>query len=353
MAPRKGTIPPNKKFTSEAHVKNVLQAYRSGLSTNRIAVQLGCSRTTIGRVLADAGEPLRFSRPAAALTEMAVRLYSRMSGVEVARLCNTTPTTIYGRLKKAGVVRRHWTEYGHGSDCDHEYFDRIDTEEKAYWLMMINADGCVTAYNDLVLSLQASDAHHVERFRKAISAHSAHVHIDKRPQRKLIHGKVFWTRHASLTISSPHMVAMLIRRGIVPNKTGRTVMPTGIPKRLLRHAWRGGVDGDGWVTLGSPSGDRISQAVIGFTGDRAIVESWREFCSRYSGTRAAVQPNHQIWRFCVTDSHAVLIGRKLYEGASLFLDRKYAAFQRILAEYSQRRDFWGNPTRAARATGLV
>jgi hypothetical protein len=34
-------------------------------------------------------------------------------------------------------------------------------------------------------------------------------------------------------------------------------------------------------------------------------------------TRAGIQPNHDIWRFSVTDSYAINVASLLYEGANL------------------------------------
>ena len=50
------------------------------------------------------------------------------------------------------------------------YFDSIDTEEKAYWLGFLFADGAITQYNhsyDIELSLKIDDKEHVEKFAKA------------------------------------------------------------------------------------------------------------------------------------------------------------------------------------------
>ena len=352
MAPRRGSLPPNKKFTRPIEIAEIKRLRATGLSTNRIGTEIGCHKATVKRVLIENGVPLGFFRPGPELTTAAIELYARMSGVEAARLCNTTPTTIYERLRKAGIERRSGTEYAQGTDCNHEYFDMIDTAEKAYWLYFLNADGCVTERGELVLALMASDAHHVEKFRQAIGAISANVSVDERPKRKVIHGKVSWTKQARLTITSPRMAQALAGYGVIPKKTGRTVMPTGVPDRLISHGWRGAVDGDGWIALAKGSGKRRPQAMIGFTGDRPVVESWQEFCLKYVPTKASIQPNHSVWKFTVTDSFAIGIGGVLYRDASLFLERKREQFERILDAYRQRTDRWGNPSKVARMIGL-
>ena len=168
MAPRKGSIPGNKLFTSPAEIGKIIRLYRSTASINKVGLKLGCHKAVIRRILREQDEPLRFFRPRPELTNDVVRLYKDMTGPEVARLLNTTPTTIYARLRKAGESVRKCSEYAHGTDCYHEYFDILDTQEKVYWLFILLTDGCVTDDGEIILSLMASDAYHVERFRQAI-----------------------------------------------------------------------------------------------------------------------------------------------------------------------------------------
>ena len=347
MAPKRGTIPVNKLFTRSESARRVIRLYLSGLSINNVGLIVGCHKAVIRRILEENNISIRFSRPGPELTIQVKELYKTMSGVAVAEFLNITPTTVYGRLEKAGIPRRGCSEYAYGTECDHEYFDQIDTEQKAYWLYMLNADGCITDDGDVVLSLRASDAHHVERFRQAIRAMSVRVHIDEKPKKKVIHGRVCWTKHASLAVHSPRMVDALLKHGILPRKTGRTITPIGVPAKLMRHGWRGAVDGDGWVAMSNGSGRRNPQAIIGLTGDWDFVAGWAAFVRKHAPTIAGIQPNHNIWKFAVTDSFAITIGQVLYDGATVMLERKHEQFLRILKSYAGRADRWEHPTAAA------
>ena len=56
---------------------------------------------------------------------------------------------------------------------DESFFDNIDTEEKAYWLGFMYADGCVnTSSNSFELSLKEEDYDHIVKFKNAL--HSEH-----------------------------------------------------------------------------------------------------------------------------------------------------------------------------------
>ena len=48
-------------------------------------------------------------------------------------------------------------------------FEKIDTEEKAYWLGFLYADGSVGSKDDRIeLGLAEKDFHHIEKFRDFI-----------------------------------------------------------------------------------------------------------------------------------------------------------------------------------------
>ena len=64
-------------------------------------------------------------------------------------------------------------------EFDFNYFENIDTEEKAYWLGFLYADGCVTP-NTVRVELQASDKKHIEKFREAVQANIKNFIIEKK-----------------------------------------------------------------------------------------------------------------------------------------------------------------------------
>ena len=66
------------------------------------------------------------------------------------------------------------------------YFDSIDTEEKAYWLGFLFADGAVTQYNhsyDIELSLKIDDKEHVEKFAKTLNYENSTIYLKRKYER--------------------------------------------------------------------------------------------------------------------------------------------------------------------------
>ena len=319
---KNGNYPANKKFLDKARV---LALYESGLSTNKIAKLLGCHKSLVSKLLKDEGL-LRYRRMNPEQQAEMVRQYQAgESGPVVAKRFGTTAPAVYLALDRAGVERRTVADYDYEEpNIQHDFFDSIDTEEIAYWLGFITGDGCVTRSDEIVLSLSAKDADHVELWRATIGS-NATCSVLSRPKQ---FGKYEWgCGTARVTIRSRRLAAALAEKGVVPAKTGQTTYPSGIPDDLEPHFWRGLVDADGTLFWGRKSpGER--QFVLSLTGDRPIVARFRDFCCRRVPTKAHIQPNGpSIVKFSVTDSYAMAIARVLYAGAKIALARKLAIFQ--------------------------
>jgi hypothetical protein len=124
-----------------------------------------------------------------------------------------------------------------------DMFDVIDTEEKAYWLGFIYADGCVNKeMTELSIGLSAVDAKHLEKFRDAISPGKP-VYRDTRiaewkGNKKLSHKATLsiWSRKISLSLHDA---------GVSKERQEPEKLFVAIPDRLFCHWLRGYFDGDG------------------------------------------------------------------------------------------------------------
>lgn len=117
-------------------------------------------------------------------------------------------------------------------------FETIDTEEKAYWLGFLYADGSVgSADNRIELGLAEKDVGHIEKFRNFIGIPNK---ISYRPS----------TKSYRYSFRSIPCKTDLIKQGCVPKKSLILEFPTEqqVPKELIRHFIRGYFDGDGWFT---------------------------------------------------------------------------------------------------------
>lgn len=118
------------------------------------------------------------------------------------------------------------------------YFSKIDTEEKAYWLGFLYADGCVHS-NSYEISVNITDKEHVKKFQKAIEAtnHKITVTNDKR-----------WENAKTLyqfSIKDKQLHEDLIKWGCIPQKSLKIDKIPNIPRDFVSHFIRGYFDGDG------------------------------------------------------------------------------------------------------------
>lgn len=117
-------------------------------------------------------------------------------------------------------------------------FEVIDTEEKAYWLGFLYADGYVSLKeNKIELSLSTQDLTHIEKFRDFMK----------------IKNKISYRKNTNsyrISFRSIKCKEDLINKGCVPNKSLTLSFPNNekVPSNLIRHFIRGYFDGDGWFT---------------------------------------------------------------------------------------------------------
>jgi intein-encoded DNA endonuclease-like protein len=120
------------------------------------------------------------------------------------------------------------------------YFQEINSEEKAYWLGFLFADGNIYK-TQMTLKLQKSDKEHLESFKKALaSEHPIHDVFDSGYE------------YSSFFIGSKKLVEDLYNLKMTPRKTWTLEFPN-IKKSLIRHFIRGYFDGDGCLYVGKRS----------------------------------------------------------------------------------------------------
>ena len=131
-----------------------------------------------------------------------------------------------------------------------DFFEIIDSEEKAYFLGLLFTDGNVSFDKNgkrspqIRLQLKISDIEILEKFRETLNINSNLIY-DKRAKKESI----------TLSIRNKKLADDLSKYGIVPNKTYLTKhLPKNIPQELLCHFLRGLLDGDGSIYKETKSG---------------------------------------------------------------------------------------------------
>lgn len=190
----------------------------------------------------------------------------------------------------------------------HCFFDNIDTEQKAYWLGFLTADGNV--YGTRVqVNLTEKDLPHLQSFASDVCCENPIRHTVKLGRGETVYHGV------ALAFRSRHMVGSLGLYNVVPRKSA-VATPWNGPAHLMRHYWRGLVDGDGWV-VGTKRG-----LILGLCGTKAICEGFADFIEPVVGKRVVARPYRGIYVVVVAHRMARSVASLLYEGALRALPRK-------------------------------
>ena len=205
------------------------------------------------------------------------------------------------------------------------YFDEITTQEQAYWLGFIAADGGVVINAKtyaLRFELAECDAEQVQLFAQAMGS-----------------DKPLWHRRgcAGISLDSWRLVESLGRIGITQRKSA-TVQPWDGPADLMPHYWRGLFDGDGSIYR---VGSRTDWC-LNICGSSACVEGFADWAKPIAGSRAKprrVREGATCWAWAVTGGRKPqLLAEALYADATVALARKQELATQLRAvDYDARR----------------
>ena len=192
---------------------------------------------------------------------------------KVAEKYNMSRTSVTRYAKRYELYNKKFTRTKTNT-INEDYFDIIDTSNKAYWLGFIMADGNIYHYKDsnkiqFELKIQESDSELIEKFAKDIGF----------PLEKIYHRvrerKGTPTYSVGLRSYNERFCKNLIKHGIVDQKSVKETFPS-LPAELKKDFVRGFWDGDGTVSgacsASSMSFEIISQLSI-FFAERDIVSS--------------------------------------------------------------------------------
>lgn len=240
--------------------------------------------------------------------EQAIGLYRKgMTHQEIADLFGVSRVCILNALKRNGIQSRPSGE--RKFFFDENFFEKIDSEEKAYWLGFIYADGSVNHKTySLEIELSSIDKDHL---RKLASIIKYDGEIDETRQGKA----------CRIRLHSRKLALDLRNLGVVKSKSDRLVEPV-LDESLRIHFWRGVFDGDGWFGIS----DRKS---VGFASiSKAFSEAFKHFVEKKSeASKATVLQRKQksgkiMYQIVFEGTMQIESVKDFYIDAKVFLDRK-------------------------------
>jgi AraC-like DNA-binding protein len=230
-------------------------------------------------------------------------------------------------FKKLGLVIRDNSINSAKYNFDKNYFEAIDSQEKAYWLGFIFADGFIETKRKycnrkLGIALAIKDIAHLEKFKKCINGDMP-VKIYKTDN-----GYSNNTEYCKILIASKKMTNDLIKQGVVEKKSN-ILQPPNISKELIPHFIRGYFDGDGSIWKQTNKNGKDLQYNVSFVGTDAILTYIMDnlleanaIKRRYALNKR--KPTHVVSNIKFGGNNNVLLFlNHLYNDANIFLERKH------------------------------
>ena len=261
-----------------------------------------------------------------------VKLYKeKNSGIKISKILNLPQTSVYHYLTTLGIARSN-KENSRKYDVNHSFLEKIDTEEKAYWLGFIYADGYVSLRKSdkqkkVGIALSVKDKEHIDRFSKDINS--------TYPIKTYQTSGYGSSTYSRINIVSDKMFDDLVSKGAVEHKTLKLKFPNKniVPKRLVDHFVRGYFDGDGSFAKAAKN------FKLGYTikicGTREFLEEIKSIYQLNGHFSKRHKDSKNNWTLEVGSQKDVLnISNHMYKEANVFLQRKRDRYNEILLQSS-------------------
>lgn len=246
-----------------------------------------------------------------------------LAGIENKELAvkyNLHRSSVQRILKRNGIGLRLQNTTSRKYFYDETFFSQIDTQNKAYILGMIAADGTVSRRNAVEICLQEDDKELLEK----IAPFFGNPKLGYRASRKrtpLSHASKPQYR---LCVTSKRIALDLRRLGIMENKSLKIRFPN-LPTSMIPHFIRGFFDGDGCLCLTKRWGNNAVTIVSNPEMCSDMSKQITKFLNINASVRnktktvkvVGINGNRQIEKFLDW----------IYFNAEIFMQRKFKKYQ--------------------------
>lgn len=255
---------------------------------------------------------------------LAIQLYieNNVSIEEIVKQTKVSSSTLDRWVRKFNIqprgCHRHY-------NFNQSIFNTIDTEEKAYWLGFITADGYVNeSRHFLNIKLQAGDEAHLYKFKQFLGCIEIPIKDDIGGSGQIV---------KSITVNSRTLVNDLINLGVRQGKSGNEHICNKVPDNLIPHYIRGLIDGDGCIQHGS-------HPTVELVGSLEIVSFLKQYIHEHiyplKSTASYIYKHGIIYKASFNALDCVLLCYKhFYGNAKIYLDRKYEQILKFNQNYGR------------------
>ena len=311
-----------KKFNEWTNQEKELMVnlHNQGLLNRELAARFNTSTTMISRILRSLHVPSRHPWLSDKRKMEIVDCYKNHQSLHVvSKMMHCSNQTISDLLKEFNVKQISQAEQHRIYEIDEDYFNIIDTPNKAYVLGILFADGNVSKKgNYITISLQERDKDVLDALNKEYGGNRKLSFLEYSKKNKN------WQNQYCLTVASKKMHDDIIRQGAMPQKSLNLRFPKYVPDELIRHFVRGYFDGDGNLAKKE---------------DRCSLISTVDFCEQLADIVSNVLNIHATIMYChgredKTTRTFQIAGKCqvkafldwIYEDADIYMERKYSLY---------------------------
>jgi hypothetical protein len=319
---------------TEEDKQNMVKLYHEGKGPTEIGEMYNIMYYHVRAILKYRGvASIQAPRPTVAMVDKFVAQYQQgLSSEIIAANFGVDGGTIRRALRKRGVIIRP-AQRKRKYTININYFENIDTEEKAYFLGILYADGSLTTGSGIKITLKDHDLDILEKlsdiiygFRKLKESQT----IVKDENGNIIEVRKYFT----LNFYSKKMNNDLCKLGCTPKKSFTITFPDKlIDQELMRHFIRGYLDGDGCICITNKDRPRVD-----FTSNGEFIIGLIEFIEKTLNIKCGrigqrhedtATRNIQISGY---DRVKILLDY-LYKDATIYMNRKYNKYIEMLSDF--------------------
>lgn len=213
-----------------------------------------------------------------------------------------------------------------------DFFQNIDSEEKAYFLGLLISDGNVFKDNtgrqaSISITLDLKDEYMLEKFKEVLQANTS-IGYDGRGC-------------GQIAVRSNIMAQDLAQYGVVPRKSYSTYLPV-FSDKVMPHLIRGIFDGDGSIMAKPSLNDKDHNRflhTISFCGAHKLMEDISNYAFEHLDLKQKPTvydyKDRQLSELKIQNIHDIKIfGDWIYNNSTVYLNRKKDIYNIFLEHYN-------------------
>jgi len=245
----------------------------------------------------------------------------------IARYIKRDERTIKNFLNKKGYKAKSQSELQRKYPLAEDFFDKIDTEEKAYILGLLYADGYNNINkNEVSITLKEDDKEILDKITNIIQPTKPIFFLDMSADNR---GFPNSKNQYRLSINNKHISKRLNDLGCGALKTNTLTFPTDsqVPSHVIRHFIRGYFDGDGSISNGK-------NIVIDLLSTYEFLESLQDLLFNLFNIKKTVKSKRHkdrdgnVFRIQISSKEGI---KKfcdwIYKDSTIHLERKYKVYE--------------------------